>query len=106
NFYKQKVLSCGAQPTQHYIAVASFTLEGKLLAEMWPRVFFIFFNFNWWKVRCFSLLVVRSLLVVLTIIFLPLSLVSPRPRWLRARPPSTLCSIHHCSEHCGARFLP
>src|SRR4029434_1511640 len=32
-------------------------LEGKLLAEMWPRVFFIFFNFNWRKVRCFSLLV-------------------------------------------------
>src|SRR4029434_9322322 len=59
-----------AQPTQHYIAVASFTLEGKLLAEMWPRVFFISFNFNWWKVRCFSLLVDRSLLAVRTIIFL------------------------------------
>src|SRR4029434_4864256 len=56
--------------------VASFTLEGKLLAEMWSQVFFIFFNFNWWKVRCFSLLVVRSLLVVLTIIILPLSLVT------------------------------
>src|SRR4029434_3376191 len=62
-------LAWQAQATQH-IAVASFTLEGKLLAEMWPRVFFIFFNFNWRKVRCFSWLVVRSLLVVRTIIFL------------------------------------
>src|SRR4029434_2199168 len=51
-----------AQLTQHYIAVASFTLEGKLLAEMWPRVFFIFFNFNWRKVRCCSLLVVRTII--------------------------------------------
>src|SRR4029434_2027167 len=56
-----------AQFTQH-IAVASFTLDGKLLAEMWPRVFFIFFNFNWRKARCFILLVVR------TIIFLHLYL--------------------------------
>src|SRR4029434_4590195 len=47
----------------------------KLLAEMWPRVFFIFFNFNWRKVWCFSLLVVHSLLVVRTIIFLHLYLL-------------------------------
>src|SRR4029434_8958737 len=80
---------------------ASFTLEGKLLAEMWPRVFFIFFNFNWRKVRCFSLLVDRSLLAVRTIIFLHLSLVT-RHRCLA----STLCSIHHCSENCRARFPP
>src|SRR4029434_7804061 len=29
------------------------------------------------------------------------------PYWrLASTPSSTLCSIHHCSEHCGARFLP
>ena len=72
---------------------------------MWPRVFFIFFNFNRWKVRCFSLLVVRSLLVVLTIIFLPLSFVT-RHRRLALTPSSTLCSIHHCSENCSAGFTP
>ena len=105
-FISRKFCLAGqAQPTQHYIAVASFTLEGKLLAEMWPRVFFIFFNFNWWKVWCFSLLVVRSLLVVLTIIFLPLSFVT-RHRRLALTPSSTLCSIHHCNENCRARFPP
>src|SRR4029434_1405737 len=57
-----------AQLTLHYIAFASFRLEGKLLAELWIRGFFIFFNFNLRKVRCFSLLVVR------TIIFLHLYL--------------------------------
>src|SRR4029434_3662930 len=38
NLYKQKVLTDGLGTV--YIAVASFTLEGKLLAEMWPRGFF------------------------------------------------------------------
>src|SRR4029434_3312923 len=41
NLYKQKVLSGGAGTAYTvYIDVASFTLEGKLLAELWPRVFF------------------------------------------------------------------
>src|SRR4029434_5934965 len=86
-------------------AVASFRLEGKLLAELWIRGFFIFFHFNWRKVRCFSLLVDRSLLAVRTIIFLHLSLVT-RHRGLASTPSSTLCSIHHCSENCRARFPP
>src|SRR4029434_8944705 len=34
-----------------------------------------------------------------------LSLVTRHQR-PASTPSSTLCSIHHCSEHCGARFLP
>ena len=46
-FISRKFCLAGqAQLTQHYIAVASFRLEGKLLAEMWTQGFFIFFNFN------------------------------------------------------------
>src|SRR4029434_9008659 len=76
-FISRKFCLAGqAQLTQHYIAVASFRLEGKLLAELWIRGFLIFFNLNLRKVRCFRLLVVRSLLVVRTIIFLHLYLSS------------------------------
>ena len=97
-FISRKFCLAGqAQLTQHYIAVASFRLEGKLLAEMWTQGFFIFFNFNSRKVRCFSLLLLR------TIIFLHLV---TRHRWLASTLSSSLCSIHHCNENCRARFPP
>ena len=89
-FISRKFCLAGqAQLTQHYIAVASFRLEGKLLAEMWTQGFFIFFNFNSRKVRCFSLLLVR------TIMFLHLV---TRHRWLASTLSPSLCSMHHWWE--------
>ena len=97
-FISRKFCLAGqAQLTQHYIAVASFRLEGKLLAEMWTRGFFIFFNLNLRKVRCLRLLVVRSC----PHYHLPpsLALVTRHRRLYHP-----LCSIQHCSENCHARF--
>src|SRR4029434_5468751 len=93
-FLSRKFCLAGqAQLTQHYIAVDSFRLEGKLLAELWIR-------------GSVLQLVGRPPLVCSPHYHLPpsLSLVTRHRRL--ASLSSSLCSIHHCNENCLARFPP